>query len=293
MYNKHMAERNTVKNNRKIYISPLLIIMCAVFLFFGYFITIMSYLTAVLYHEFAHSVVAERRGYKLNKFRLMPYGASVSGEFVCVKPVDEMLIAIAGPFSNFFVCLLGAASWWLFPSVYAFTEPIIFASFFNGLINLLPVFPLDGGRIALSILSMRLGAKKGYSVIRIISIIFSGILAMSAIILMFFGGNYSYITLTVFLLVSSVLPDGESKYERLYSMGYSIDRLKRGLQVREIMVSGEKTLLELSRMLSGHYYTKFLISDSSFRVSRVITETQLEENMLKYGATEKVKTIDF
>lgn len=274
--------------------------MCAAFLYFGYYITILSYLTAVVYHEFAHSLAAEHRGYKLNRFRLMPYGASVSGEYVCVYPKDELFIAAAGPASNFIVSLLGAALWWLFPVTYPFTEPLIISSFFVGVMNLLPVFPLDGGRMLLAVLGLRHDSKKAHRIVKAVSIIIGVLLAMSGIILMIYGifiqaqtVNFSYITLTIFMLVSAVLPDNETKYQRLYSMAYSSDRLKRGLQVRDIMVSDDKTLLELSKMLSGNHYTRFHISGYDFKVKRVVTETELEEKMLVYNASEKVKSVDF
>lgn len=288
-----MARRASVKKKGSVYISPLLVIMCAAFLFFNYAVTMFSYLTAVLYHEFAHSIVAEKRGYRLNKFRLMPYGASVSGEFICVRPKDELIIAAAGPVSNFIVALFGVAMWWLFPAIYPFTEPLIMSSVFVGLVNLLPVFPLDGGRILLAAMSIKTDIKKAKKISKILSIILGAIATMSGIILMFFGGNFSYITLSVFVFVSAVLPDNESRYERLYSMAYSADRLKRGLPVREIMVSEDKTLLELSKMLSGNHYTRFLVTGGDFKVTKSFTETELEAKMMTHNAAAKVKSVDF
>ena len=286
-----MGKRSAVKKAGSFYISPLLIIMCAVFFAFGHFVTVFAYIASVLYHEFAHSVIAEKHGYKLNRFRLMPYGASVSGDYTCVKPKDEIIIAAAGPLSNFTVALLLTALWWLFPETYYFTEPIVFASFFVGFINLLPVFPLDGGRIFLAALSMNLSAKTASFVAKTVSITTDIIFIISAIALIFFGGNYSYITLAVFMLISAVIPDKEAGYGRLYSMAYASDRLKRGLPIKDIMVSGEKTLLELSKMLSRSHYTRFLIADNGFRVLKIITETELENEMMRREATEKVKIV--
>lgn len=267
--------------------------MCAAFFFFNYGVTIMSYLTAMIYHELAHSVTAERRGYKLNKFKLMPYGASVSGDYYCVKPNDEFFIALAGPLSNFAVAIIGWAMWWQFPVIYPFTEPLVMSSLFLGLTNLLPVFPLDGGRMLLALLNKKFSQKTSYRAVKIISIITGAVFAAVSIVMMFFGGNFSYITLTVFMLVSAVLPDDEVKYQRLYSMAYSSERLKRGLTVKEIMVCDEKTLLDLSKMLSGSHYTRFLIVSGDFKQYKTITETQLEEKMMTNNPAEKVKSVDF
>lgn len=76
-------------------------------------------------------------------------------------------------------------------------------------------------------------------------------------------------------------------------MAYKSERLKRGLPMRDIMVSGDKTLLGLSKMLSGHYYTRFHITGDDYRVIKIITETELEEKMLERNVAEKVKTVDF
>lgn len=288
-----MGKTNREETKRVYYISPLFIIMVAFFVVFGDYIAIMSHIIAMIYHEFAHSYIAERYGYKLNKFKLMPYGASVSGDFVCTMPKHEIMIALAGPLSNFIVVVVGLASWWVFPSTYTFTHPLVVASFIIGVVNLLPVFPLDGGRIFFATMSLKFKYKKAHSITIIVGIIVCVVIILQSIVLMFYGGNITYLTLAIFMLCSLMLPDKDIKYERLYSMAFLHDRIKRGLEVRELMVCDSSSLFELSKMLNKNYFTKFIVVNSNMKIVYAFDEYELEEKILYYKLNVKVKEVDF
>ena len=79
----------------KIKISPLVFVFAAVMVFWGYGFTLIGYFVAVVMHEMAHAEVARKRGYVLGKIKIMPYGASLTGEFEGMNCRDEFLIAIA------------------------------------------------------------------------------------------------------------------------------------------------------------------------------------------------------
>ena len=110
------------------------------------FIFIIYTITALL-HEVGHSFIAEGLGYKLDKIILMPYGAMISGNLNGLKVKDEIKVAIAGPTINFLVAVFFVALWWIYPMSYAYTDIIAISNFTLAFINLLPVYPLDGGRI--------------------------------------------------------------------------------------------------------------------------------------------------
>ena len=80
----------------KFMIHPLFIVLSALLVYFGYFFLLLSYIITVILHEFAHSFVASKLGYKLNQINLMPHGASLSGDNRFFSVRDEVLVAIAG-----------------------------------------------------------------------------------------------------------------------------------------------------------------------------------------------------
>ena len=129
-----------------------------------------------LIHELGHSFSASRLGYKLNKITLMPFGAIVSGNIDGLNCRDEIKIALAGPLINLSIGLFFVALWWIFPETYAFTDIIAEVNFSLAIVNFLPIFPLDGGRILSATLKDALGSERAVKVSRIIGTIFSSIL---------------------------------------------------------------------------------------------------------------------
>jgi Zn-dependent protease len=109
---------------------------------------------SVLVHELAHSLVAGARGLRVNSITLFILGgvSSITSEPASSK--DEFLIAVVGPLTSF---VLGALFWLLSqaaPSGSSIAEIAGYLGFANlllGLFNIVPGFPLDGGRVLRSI----------------------------------------------------------------------------------------------------------------------------------------------
>jgi len=112
-----------------------------------------------LLHEYGHYVSAEKRGYTLNRILLTPFGAAVGGNNQEISAKDELAVFFAGPLVNFYFCVGTVATWWLFPDLYPYTETVFWANASLCLCNLLPVFPLDGGRILYALLKRKFTPK--------------------------------------------------------------------------------------------------------------------------------------
>jgi stage IV sporulation protein FB len=109
---------------------------------------LMSCLVA-LQHECAHAFSASKLGYRLNKIVLMPFGAVIDGDLSGLSNKDEISIALCGPLCNLITAGFFVALWWCFPITYAYTDVACYVSLTIALVNLLPAYPLDGGRILL------------------------------------------------------------------------------------------------------------------------------------------------
>jgi len=118
-------------------------------------------------HEAAHFFVAKSFGYKLNALKLMPYGAVLSGEGI--RDEEMFPVAIAGPALNLFLALILVAMWWVFPVTYNYTLNLFRLNIALGAFNLLPLYPLDGGRIVLSFCKDKRKALKKLKLANIVS----------------------------------------------------------------------------------------------------------------------------
>ena len=108
----------------------------------------------VLLHELGHSLVAIYHGIQVKDITLYPLGGIARLARMPRKPSTEIQIAIAGPLVNFAL----AGLFTLLRQVFslAILEPLIFFNLVLALFNLLPAFPLDGGRIFRALLGTRM-----------------------------------------------------------------------------------------------------------------------------------------
>ncbi len=99
----------------------------------------------VLLHELGHAVVARANGVGVSRITLHPLGGIAALTHMPRDPNKEMAIAIAGPAVNFVLAGLFGAAYFLFPI--ELLRLLVIVNLVLGLFNLLPGFPMDGGRI--------------------------------------------------------------------------------------------------------------------------------------------------
>lgn len=275
----------------KLKISPLLIIMAFTVTALGYGYEFFCYAVTIILHEMAHAEASRRLGYTLNVIKLMPHGASLTGAFEGVRQSDEVLIALAGPAINVIIAVVCVALWWLVPASYFFTEVIVTSNVCTAVFNLFPIFPLDGGRALLALLSRKFKREKVYKVMRIVGAVFALVFASLFVATLFIGANFSFAAIAVFIFVSAAFPDKNSKYQRLYSMAYRTEKLRKGLAVREIMVSADTTVLQAMRMLNSAYFYRFNVMGENFTSLGIIDELKLEAAAVKFGNNSPLKKV--
>lgn len=110
----------------------------------------------VLIHEMGHVSVAKELGWKVTQIQLLPFGGvAIVEDETAADPLDEIVVALAGPFMNMAMIFVSFLFW---KSGVWTTEWTAFFMKANMLIagfNLLPIWPLDGGRIVQALLFYR------------------------------------------------------------------------------------------------------------------------------------------
>jgi len=111
---------------------------------------------SVLLHELAHSIVGRSRGMEINSITLFIFGGASNLESEPEEPWDEFIMTVVGPVTSL---IIAVASWVLYLAMSDRSSPIAATLFYIAIINallagfnLLPGFPLDGGRVLRSIL---------------------------------------------------------------------------------------------------------------------------------------------
>lgn len=127
----------------------------------------------VVFHELGHALTAKKFGVNTKNILLLPIGGVATLEKIPEKPAQELLIALAGPAVNVVIALLlflvvPVRSYFNFDSIVL--EEILYEATFQNFLfylfvanvmlvvfNLIPAFPMDGGRILRALLSFKLG----------------------------------------------------------------------------------------------------------------------------------------
>jgi len=112
--------------------------------------TSVLFFASLLFHELAHSVVAQHYKIRVLSITLFIFGGVASIERDPSKAIQEFNIAVAGPAASGFLFLLFWGLTKIFPSNAVVSSSALWLGTMNGwlaVFNLLPGFPLDGGRI--------------------------------------------------------------------------------------------------------------------------------------------------
>ncbi|MDE6598066.1 MAG: hypothetical protein K2K60_05465 [Clostridia bacterium] len=231
----------------KIRLHPLFIVLGLAAAVFGGFPVFIIYALTALLHECGHIFCAARLGFRCEKISLMPYGAAAVCDTEGISPRDEIKLALSGPAVNALICIATAGLWWFFPVTYAYTDTVFYASAVMLAINLLPAYPLDGGRVVRCLLIKLMPQKTARILLRVLS----GLLS-AAFVLVFFLAykNISLLVFAVFLLVSAIF----EKDTILSRVRYKAKKPKRGKEIKHVMLSADSTFKDALRHVdSGKY----------------------------------------
>ncbi|HMO58263.1 MAG TPA: site-2 protease family protein [Roseiflexaceae bacterium] len=193
---------------------------------FGVLLMLLLFLCVTL-HELGHSVVAQRLGIPVREIVLLPLGGVALLSRNPTKPWHELVIAIAGPLVNVVIAgllLLGtgtAAALGIFdlrtlqlqagafpaPNVSGLVFWLLQANISLVLFNLIPAFPLDGGRIFRSLLAMAIGMPRAT---RIAATVGQG-LAILAGVFGVLSGNFILVLVAVFIFFGAGQENAEGQ----------------------------------------------------------------------------------
>ena len=243
-------------------ISPAFILLFLWFLIIGKMEYFFIFFLTLLIHELGHYIAARALGYKLNSFYLKLTGAQLNYNSGIFENRDEIIIAISGPFANIFLAIFTISLWWIFPSIYVFSHIFVFQNFVLGLFNLLPAFPLDGGRVVSCILAEKFPKTKVLKGLKLSNIILSVIFFILFVISCLTNYNPILILAVVFMLSGIVDTNKEIKYERLY---FFKKTRKKFLKTRMIYTRFDTTVGEMLVKIERTKFTIFYIDLSNLK----------------------------
>ena len=169
---------------------------------------IAAIFACVLLHEYGHALAARRFGIETHRILLLPIGGVAQLDRMPDRPREELIVALAGPAVNLVIAAvtgtaLIATALIAPPFAATITGGLVFLTAINLLLlvfNLLPAFPMDGGRALRAVLAMRMrplrateiAAKTGQFMavgMGIVGLFFNPLLAFVALFVWFGAGK--------------------------------------------------------------------------------------------------------
>lgn len=181
-------------------------------------------------HEIGHLLAGMMLGFVPKSFTILPLGATIgfkvtnndynkkvkNGNRLSLK---KLIVALAGPITNLIIMFIFIVTNWKPFEVN--NELIIYSNFLIAIFNLLPIYPLDGGRIVKNALYILCGLKKAYIYTNIVSNVTISILtAISSIAILYFK-NISILIILSYLWWIVILENKKHKNKmKIYEIAY-------------------------------------------------------------------------
>lgn len=240
-------------------VHPLCLIAGVLSAFTGQLFLFLAACLAALEHECAHAIVARRYGFTLDRVVLMPYGAVISGDISGITRKQELAVLAAGPLVNLATATMFVALWWLFPETYPFTDAAANVSLSLFIVNLLPAYPLDGGRM-LKALLRPLGERRAHAICLALSLLTAAGVMAYFIVSCFSSPAFTALAFSVMVAFGAV---GGGSYRRITFSRKR--RFMRGVEEMRIAISADCTLQSALRYLREDRYLVFvLFEDETF-----------------------------
>ena len=248
---------------------------------------------SLLIHELAHSFTASRLGYRISSIELQPFGCVARLMREPSAPLDSAAIAAAGPLASLLLCVSGAAIETFAPNSAAHLEGFVSFNLGIAALNLLPVLPLDGGRLSEAFLQKRFEHSKAIRLLSAAGCVFGGCLFSVGTLLLLTAKGLAdaaavFPMITGLFIVISAL--GERKRLGMNRMKKRLEadaRLRAGgaLEIRAAAMSDRTSVREALAMLSGSGYNLVLVLDKNLNRLGIISEPELIASAMN-GNTE-------
>ncbi len=271
---------------------------------------ILLLFTFVTLHELGHALVAKYYKVNVPHITLLPIGGVASLERMPDKPLQEFLIAVAGPLVNLvFAAILSPFAG--FVLVNAANEGRITlnaldvgGSFFNlwrfaqtpglgnllvnlaltnlalALFNLLPAFPMDGGRILRALLAMSMPYVQATRIAVVVGRLMAALFAIWGIM----GGGIFLLLIAFFVYVG-----GGAELESVESRAVLKNvRAERALTPSAINLYASERVSRAVELVMSTYQTDYPVLDLSSRFIGVLTRPRLIQALRELGPDARV-----
>lgn len=249
----------------KIKINPLTVIVFAIVSVTGGIrLYAISYCLMAL-HEAAHLAAAKLIGLRAEKMTVSPFGLHLTLDCKIVNSfADEVILYLAGPLVNAVFALVFAV--WGYEDLYRLNTVLF-------VMNILPFPPLDGGMIAVRIISRKIGRKSAYKMLAALSVTIGIFLLVTAGICAWCGHINPSLFMLAVLFIGNAFT-GKELYDTDFINAISYGT-KHSNKARVVIIDDMHPLSEALKGFSPSYTTLGVCFDKNGTVTGVMAENEM------------------
>ncbi|AJY76066.1 M50 family metallopeptidase [Paenibacillus beijingensis] len=266
---------------------PLFAVIMLMSVLTGYFIELLTLFTLVLIHEIGHVAAARGFGWTVRAVRLLPFGGVAEMEEEPGAPsAEEAVVALAGPLQNVW---MGAAAWALGHFGLMDSAAAAYIAEANAILvlfNMLPIYPLDGGRLLKVALSFSFNYYKALQGSVVVGMALSVLMVGYSIYPLFFGGGVHANLLAVgfFLLASNWTQRRNLPFVFVRFLMHrdrvAVRRITQGAHARPIVVTAGQSIWSTVRLFLREQYHLVYVMEERGKIVRVLPEQRIIEGYL-------------
>lgn len=246
----------------------------------GEFDSALILVVSVCLHELGHIFAAQNLGVEVTEVELMPFGGIAKlNRLLGSDPATEAAIALAGPANSLVLLVVG-----LLYSSHPWARDLMECNALLLVVNLLPVLPLDGGRILKSFIVKREGLGHGLRQLLAQTRRIAWLAVAVACVAVYLGiFSLNAIVLALFILYASAEERKMMPYITMNYVGTRVRELHlRGImQAKQLVVQRDTTAQEVLNYLTPGYYHLFTVVQGD--KTTVVTEDMLWERVMSRG----------
>lgn len=257
---------------------------------------VLSVFLCVLLHEFGHALMAKRFDIKTHSIVLLPIGGIASLEKMPDEPKKELLVALAGPLVNFVIALIllpfiindipaffdpEQANNFLSGQLKAFLGALFLLNILLALFNLLPAFPMDGGRVLRALLGFSMPAHRA----TLIAARVGQFMAILFVIIALFTNQIFLILIGVFIFLGA-RAESEMKTNQFMMTGFKVKDI---MLTEYVTLDVNDTIGKAVEVLLQTQSSDFLIMEGE-SFAGVLSRNDLIKTLHEKGKEERIAT---
>jgi Zn-dependent protease len=243
-----------------------------------YSLFVLCLFTCVVMHEYGHALTARRFGVDTVDIILLPIGGVARLTRLPKKPIQELLIALAGPLVNVIIAVILALFLWFTrdnpfeiigndATIYTHSSnfiPLLFLLNITLVVfNMIPAFPMDGGRVLRALLTLKAGRLKATRVASVIGQLMAVAFGAFAVI----EGQWTLGLIGIFIFFSARSEYQAVKSDFMLHQGKAADMMQRKFKLIPITLSPNK----LEEYLQADIEPYYLVTDENGSICGILS----------------------